>query len=212
MTKTSEIFNTLSKVDMGKYIKVLQKQKYVSWNDAWYEVKKLYPMSYYTVATNNEGSPFFVSPMGIFTRVTVTVVADDGSAIQELNHPVLNGANKTLKEEGYSYGVKEYVQGRATGKMIEKHIAPATSFDINSAMMRGLTKCLALHGLALYVYRDEAMPDVSLVDSHQLQTMLDLIKVKGLTLRFVTDSWQIDKIANLQEANFETMITWIESQ
>ena len=100
MTKTSEIFNTLSKVDMGKYIKVLQKQKYVSWNDAWYEVKKLYPMSYYTVATNNEGSPFFVSPMGIFTRVTVTVVADDGSAIQELNHPVLNGANKTLPDEG----------------------------------------------------------------------------------------------------------------
>ena len=211
-TKTSEIFKKLSALDMSKHIKTLQKQRYVSWSDAWHEVKTLYPMSYYSVAENAEGDPFFVSSMGIFVRVRLTIVADDGSLVQDLNHPVLNGANKTLKEVAYSYKVKEYVQGRPTGKMVEKFIEPATAFDINSAIMRCLTKALALQGEALYVYRDEAMPDLPLVDSTQLQEILDAVKASKMTLKQVTDSWQLDKIASLHSTNFDQMIDWLSGQ
>ena len=212
MTKASEVFKTLSEVNMSKHIKVLQKQRYVSWSDAWFEIKKLYPMSYYTVAENDAGNPFFVSPMGIFTKVTVTIATDDGYAVQSINHPVLNGANKTLKESAYSYKVKEYVGNKYTGKMVEKFIEPATAFDINSTIMRGLAKALALHGLALYIYRDEMSPEQPVLDSTELQETLDAIKASGMTLKEVTDAWQLDKIANLHSVNFSQMIEWLEGQ
>ena len=154
--------------------------------------------------------------MGIFVKVTVNIQTDEDGVIfvssQTHFYPVMNGANKALKEERYSYKVKEYVNSKPTGKLIEKWIEPATAFDINTAIMRGLTKCLALMGMALYVYRDENAPDPSKLDSTELQEVMEAIKAKSLTLKFVTDSWQIEKIAHLHSANFSQMIDWINGQ
>ncbi len=202
------IFKTLNAIDMSNHIKILQKQKYIAWSDAWMEVKKAFPSTYYEVAENTDGNPFFVSSMGIFVKVTVTI----NEFSQSINHFVMNGANKAQKEEAYSYKVKEYVGGKPTGKFIDKWVEPATSFDINTAIMRGLTKCLALHGLALYVYRDEAMPEPSLIDSHQIQQLADLAKVKNMSLSSIAKAWNIDGIAKLQEASFDTMLDWLKGQ
>jgi len=200
------VFETLNGLDLGKHIKILQRQKYISWSDAWYEVKKIYPATEYKVSEDASGNPFFVSSLGIFVKVSVSIEG----LTHTINHPVMNGANKAMKAESYSYKVKEYVQGKPTGKMVDKFVEPATSFDVNSTIMRGLAKGLALHGLALYVFRDEAMPDMPTVDSHQLQMIVDKIKEKGMTLSQVTKSWQIEKIAQLQESNFENMMMWLE--
>ena len=202
------VFETLNAINMSKHIKILQKQKYVPWADAWLEVKKVFPDTFYEVAENSEGNPFFVSSMGIFVKVTVHI----NGISQSLNHFVMNGANKAQKEVGYSYKVKEYIGGNPTGNFVDKMVEPATSFDINTAIMRGLAKCLALHGLALYVFRDEATPEPETLDSHQLQSIVDAIKEKGLTLKFVTDGWRIEKIAHLQSVNYDQMLTWIASQ
>lgn len=206
MSKT--VFETLSGVDVSKYIKVLQRNKYIAWSDAWNEVKKLYPQAYYVTHEDETGNPFFVSSMGIFVKVSVHI----GEESQTHFYPVMNGANKALKEVAYSYKVKEYVNNKPTGKMVERHVEPATAFDINTAIMRDLTKCLALMGMALYVYRDEDMPEPPKLDSTELQEVMDAIKLKGLTLKFVTGSWQIEKIAHLHSANFSQMIEWIASQ
>jgi hypothetical protein len=61
----------------------------------------------------------------------------------------MNGSNKPLTFAG------EEVQTRR-GPIIEK----VDSFTVNTAIMRCMTKCLALHGLGLYIYAGEDLPQI----------------------------------------------------
>ena len=55
--------------------------------------------------------------------------------------PVLNGANKAMKKEPYTYTV--------TYKDKEENCSGATMFDINTAIMRCLVKNCAVHGIGI---------------------------------------------------------------
>ena len=74
------------------------------------------------------GLPFLVTEAGVFVEVAVTV---QGTTLSQI-HPVLDGRNRPL-------------------------LAP-TAFDINSSLMRCLVKAIALHGLGLYIYAGEDLP------------------------------------------------------
>ena len=75
-----------------------------------------------------EGLPYLASEAGVFVEVAVTV---QGITLSQI-HPVLDGRNRPL-------------------------IAP-TSFDINTSIQRCLVKAIALHGLGLYIYAGEDLP------------------------------------------------------
>ena len=93
--------------------------------------------------------------------------------------------------------------------MIEKFVEPATSFDVNTAHMRGLTKCLALMGLGLYIYRDEAMPEEKTIDGKQMQQITDLCKEHNFRIATIADEFGgYGKIANIPESRFEEFMTW----
>jgi len=74
------------------------------------------------------GLPFLVSEAGVFVEVAVTV---QGVTLSQI-HPVLDGRNRPL-------------------------LAP-TAFDINTSIQRCLVKAIALHGLGLYIYAGEDLP------------------------------------------------------
>ena len=67
--------------------------------------------------------------------------------------PVMDGANKAMKSEGYTHDTK-----------FKKDISvePATMFDINKTIMRCLVKNLAMFGLGLYIYSGEDLPEIEL--------------------------------------------------
>ena len=44
--------------------------------------------------------------------------------------------------------------------MSKKKVEAATMFDINKTLMRCLVKCLAMFGLAIYIYAGEDMPEL----------------------------------------------------
>ena len=118
---------------------------YVSWADAWADLKKRYPFAEYTIYENAEGFPFWASKYGIDVKV--------GVKIEGLEHivrlPVMDGNNNAMKEEAYEYETNY-------GK---KSVAAADTFDINKAIQRCFAKACAMHGLGLYVYRGEDLPD-----------------------------------------------------
>ena len=39
-------------------------------------------------------------------------------------------------------------------------VATPNSFQVNTSIMRCLTKCISLHGLGLYIYAGEDLPEV----------------------------------------------------
>ena len=120
---------------------------YLSWAWAWAEFKKVYPDATYQVR-QFEGKPFFADEaLGymVFTSVTA-----EGTT-HEMWLPVMNGANKAMKAQSYSY----------TTKFGEKTVEAASMFDINKTLMRCFTKNLAMFGLGLYIYAGEDLPEVS---------------------------------------------------
>lgn len=144
------IFEELNKINVNEYTEEKQGLTYLSWANAWAEFKKIVPHATYEII-KFEGKPYFFDENTgymVYTRVTV----DDQT--HEMWLPVMNSNNKAMKSKPYTYKVKDY----KTGEYVEKHVAPATMFDINKTIMRCLTKNLAMFGLGLYIYAGEDLP------------------------------------------------------
>lgn len=118
---------------------------YVSWSDAWTKVKEQHPQATYTIYENADGFPFWESKFGIDCKVGVT--------INWLEHivrlPVMDWANKPQKAESYTYKIKYG----------DKICEAADAFDINKTIQRAFAKAIAMHGIGLYVYRGEDLPE-----------------------------------------------------
>ncbi len=192
------IYAKLSQVDMSNHIKSVQNQRFVSWSSQWGTLLKHYPEATFEVFENQVGDPFTVSIVGIMVKVSVTIEG----LTRTINYPVLNSSNKALKVEPYEYETKRGIN----------KVAAATTFDINSSIVRALTKCIALFGLSLYVYQDELQPEIETVSSTQLQAITDKIKERGLSLKEVTEEWQLSKISHLYENNFEAFYKYLETK
>lgn len=74
--------------------------------------------------------PYLATELGYFVEVAVTV---QGVILSQI-HPVLDGRNRPI-------------------------LAP-TPFDINTSIQRCLVKAIALHGLGLYIYAGEDLPQI----------------------------------------------------
>lgn len=155
------IFEKLSKINVNDKTENKNGLTYLSWAWAWQEFKKIYPEATYTIKRNEEGLPYIYDEnLGymVFTEVKVE------DLMHEMWLPVMDSANKAMKNKPYKYQVKEYKYGKATGNMIEKTVEAATMFDINKTIMRCLTKNLAMFGLGLYIYAGEDLPEESVED------------------------------------------------
>ena len=149
---------------------------YLSWAWAWAEFKKAYPDATYEVIKFN-GLPYaYDEKTGYMVYTTVTA---DGIT-HEMWLPVMDGANNAMKSEAYTYTVKNYnfkyakpandgkyydKFGNEQTEFITKTVDPATMFDVNKAIMRCLTKNLAMFGLGLYIYAGEDLPEGEHVES-----------------------------------------------
>lgn len=126
---------------------------YVSWASAWHAMKEKHPDATYKIYETPDGYPFFSSVYGIDVKVGVTV-----NGLEHIVRlPVMDGNNNAMKAEAYTYSVRDY----KTGQNVDKEVAAADQFDINKAIQRCFAKACAMHGLGLYVYRGEDLPDGS---------------------------------------------------
>lgn len=111
---------------------------YVAWANAWAELKKVYPKSFYTIYERPDGSGinYFTDGKTCWVKTGVTVVFDDGSVLEHIEDlPVMDTRNRSIPLDA------------------------VTSMDINKAVQRSLTKAAARHGVGLYVYAGEDLPE-----------------------------------------------------
>ena len=130
------VFDVLNAVNVSEYIGVKNGLSYLSWANAWAEVKKKYPEA-----------TFKVYPQIVDDYGNTRFWHDDGKT--------------GWVEVGVTINGQEYVETLAVMDFKNQSI-PAdkiTSTDANKAMKRCLTKACALHGIGLYIYRKEDMPE-----------------------------------------------------
>lgn len=104
---------------------------YLSWAWAWGEVKKLFPDATYTIYENADGWFYHTDGKTCWVKTGVTV-----NGIEHIEYlPVMDFKNKSIP------------------------VGNVTSFDVNKAIQRSLTKAVARHGLGLYIYAGEDLPE-----------------------------------------------------
>ncbi len=128
------VFQTLNRVTVNEHTESKGGLTYLSWAWAWAEVKKAYPEANYKIYETAEGC--------FYHHDNRTAWVKTGVVIEGLEHieylPVLDFKNKSI----------------ALDKL--------TSFNVNTAIQRSLTKAIARHGLGLYIYAGEDLPDIPL--------------------------------------------------
>ncbi len=151
--EVAEKFNQLTSLNLNEKTESKNGLTYVSWANAWKAFKEVYPTAtYHIIKDPKTNMPYFVDPiMGI---MVFTEVSANGLTY-EMWLPVMDAANKAMKLEAYTYQVWDKVNRQ----YVEKKVEAATMFDINKTLMRCLVKCLAMFGLAIYIYAGEDMPD-----------------------------------------------------
>ena len=104
---------------------------YLAWAYAWGEVKKLFPDSTYTIYENVNGWFYHTDGNTCWVKTGVTI-----NGIEHIEYlPVMDYKNRSIP------------------------VDQVTSFDVNKAIQRSLTKAVARHGLGLYIYAGEDLPE-----------------------------------------------------
>lgn len=124
------VFETLNSINVNDHTEQKGGLTYLSWAWAWSEVKKHYPNANYTVY-ERDNINYFTDGRTCWVKTGVTI--EDIEHIEFL--PVMDYKNKSIPLER------------------------VTSFDVNKAIQRSLTKALARHGLGLYIYAGEDLPE-----------------------------------------------------
>ena len=126
-------FEILNSVDCSNKVEKKNGLTYLSWAYAWAELKKRFPDATYTVYENDKGWNYFTDDMTCWVKTGVTV-----NGIEHIEYlPVMDFKNKSIP------------------------LGSVTSFDVNKTIQRSLTKAVARHGLGLYIYAGEDLPDES---------------------------------------------------
>lgn len=131
MAKQNTTFEALSKINVNEKTEKKGNLTYLSWSWAWAEVKKLHPNVTRTIYKNESGWNYHTDGRTAWVEVGVTI---DG--LEHIDHlPIMDFRNNSIS------------------------VDKVTSFDVNKAIQRSTTKALALHGLGLYIYAGEDLPE-----------------------------------------------------
>lgn len=140
------LFQQLYDINVNDKLEKKANLSYLSWAWAWAEVKKIDPNATAEIhefpLLNVEGVkvPYLQTPTGYFVKVSVII---KGQTETEWL-PVMDHRNKTIEKPN--------------------------AFDINKSTKRCLVKAIALHGLGLYVYAGEDLPEADATEPNGKQT------------------------------------------
>lgn len=196
--KKKSVFETLSAVNVNDKIENKKGMKYLSWVYAWSEVKKIYPLATFKVLRDPQtDKPWFYDPTLGYLCMTSVTVEDE---THEMFLPVMDGANKSMLDNPYTYKTKYG----------EKNVAKASMFDINKTIMRCLVKNLAMHGLGHYVYTDEDMPEAEA----EAIRLAEEEAAKPKTLKVGDENWDtlLKFVSDNKDKGLERIVSMIEKK
>lgn len=168
-TPTEEIkdlnyFEELAAVNVNGKTEEKNGLKYLSWAFAWGELKKRHPTAFYTIYENAQGWNYHTDGRTAWVKTGVTV---DG--IEHIEYlPVMDYKNQSIP------------------------LDKVTSIAVNKTIQRSLTKAVARHGLGLYVYAGEDLPEAD--DPRAIFAELkDVIAKNGLNGNEIAEKFNLSK-------------------
>ncbi len=142
MANEKSVFATLNAINCNDHTERKNGLTYLSWAWAWAKVKEQYPTAFYTIYENADGLFYHTDFNTCWVKTGVTI-----EGIEHIEYlPVMDYRNASIPK------------------------AKVTSFDVNKAIQRSLTKACARHGLGLYIYAGEDLPEAEQTATAPAQT------------------------------------------
>ena len=143
-TNAKSVFDVLNAINVNEHTEKKNGLTYLSWAWAWAEVKKHFPDAFYTIYENANGMNYHTDGRTCWVKTGVTI-----NGLEHIEYlPVMDYRNASIILDN------------------------VTSFDVNKAIQRSLTKAVARHGLGLYIYAGEDLPEA---DRETKQNELDTV-------------------------------------
>lgn len=155
MLESKSVFEQLNNADVSNKVKQKNGLTYLSWSSAWAEVKKLFPDA---------------------TCRRIPQIMDEYGNTR----PWHDDGRSGWVEVGVTIDGKEVIESLAIMDFKNKAI-PAneiTSVEANKSIKRCLVKAIAMHGLGLYIYEGEDMPEETSKLIELRDEVMDLVKKK----------------------------------
>lgn len=131
MEKNMSVFATLNAINCNERVEKKGNLSYLSWAWAWQIVKQNYPDASYTIYEDANGIPYFTDGKTCWVKTGVTI-----NGLEHIEYlPIMDFRNQSIPLER------------------------VTSMDMNKTIQRSLTKACARHGLGLYIYAGEDLPE-----------------------------------------------------
>ena len=125
------VFATLNALNCNEHTEKKGQLTYLSWAWAWQMVKQYYPSATYTIYENPKGWNYFTDGKSCWVKTGVTI-----EGIEHIEYlPIMDARNQSIP------------------------LNDVRSTDVNKAIQRSLTKACARHGLGLYIYAGEDLPN-----------------------------------------------------
>jgi hypothetical protein len=125
------VFAVLSTIDCKEHIEKKKDLSYLSWAWAWQILKEKFPTAFYTIYENKDGLNYHTDGKTCWVKTGVTV-----EGIEHIEYlPIMDYRNASIP------------------------VDKVVSTDVNKTIQRSLTKAVARHGLGLYIYAGEDIPD-----------------------------------------------------
>lgn len=197
----SNYFEKLNSINVNGKTEKKNGLTYLSWAYAWENLKKVFPLSYYTIYENADGWNYHTDGSTAWVKTGVTVVDGD----MELEHieflPIMDNRNKSIP------------------------VGNITSMDVNKAIQRSLTKACGRHGIGLYVYAGEDLPTDETESIKQKneelakkskEELIDMARVIITEKKFkeadICKKLGIGKLEDLEESRLPGCIIWLEGK
>jgi len=169
---------------------------YLSWAWAWGELKKIHPDAFYTIYENAQGLFYHTDGRTAWVKTGVTV-----NGLEHIEYlPVMDFKNQSIP--------------------LEK----VTSVAVNKTIQRSLTKAVARHGLGLYIYAGEDLPEGETQNNEEDLTQIPASKITkgqiakiqaelrrtGIKPEVVCSRFKVNEIADLTESMFPAVMDAFE--
>lgn len=131
MDTMKSVFATLNAINCNDKVEKKGNLSYLSWAWAWQIVKSHYPDANYTIYEDANGIPYFTDGKTCWVKTGVTI-----NGLEHIEYlPIMDFKNRSIP------------------------LDMVTSMDMNKTIQRSLTKACARHGLGLYIYAGEDLPE-----------------------------------------------------
>lgn len=187
----ASVFEVLNRINVNDHTEKKNGLTYLSWAWAWAEVKKAFPSATYTIYENEKGWNYFTDDITCWVKTGVTI-----EGLEHIEYlPVMDFKNKSIPANA------------------------VTSFDVNKAIQRSLTKACARHGLGLYIYSGEDLPEEEVatqkavaqkqlekIDSNQLVVLQKMLQEEGIKEETVLHLYNVQALAEVTQQKYENIM------